>query len=55
MIDLRFADSLIGIAGAVLGFWGGWQLTEPDPSTDGRMERIARVSSVIYEWLLSPD
>ena len=30
-------------------------LTEPDPSTDGRMERIARVSSVVYEWLLSPD
>ena len=26
-------------------------LTEPDPSTDRRMERIARVSSVIYEWL----
>jgi beta-lactamase class A len=26
-------------------------LTEPDPATDGRMERIARVSSVVYEWL----
>ena len=30
-------------------------LTDPDPSTDGRMERIARVSSVIYEWLSSPE
>ena len=26
-------------------------LTEPDPSSDRRMERIARVSTVIYEWL----
>jgi len=30
-------------------------LTEPDPSTDGRMERIARVSSVVYQWLSSPE
>jgi len=30
-------------------------LTESDPSTDGRMERIARVSSVVYEWLSSPE
>ena len=28
-------------------------LTEPDPSSDRRMERIARVSSVIYEWLIT--
>ena len=28
-------------------------LTEPEPSTDRRMERIARVSSVVYEWLTS--
>jgi beta-lactamase class A len=26
-------------------------LTEPDASTDRRMERIARVSNVVYEWL----
>jgi len=26
-------------------------LTEPDATTDRRMERIARVSSVVYEWL----
>ena len=30
-------------------------LTEPDPTTDGRMERIARVSSVVYEWLTAPS
>lgn len=28
-------------------------LTEPEPSTDRRMERIARVSSVVYQWLTS--
>ena len=28
-------------------------LTEPEPSSDRRMERIARVSSVVYEWLVS--
>ncbi len=28
-------------------------LTEPDASTDRRMERIARVSNVVYEWLMS--
>jgi beta-lactamase class A len=28
-------------------------LTEPEPNTDGRMERIARVSNVVYEWLIS--
>jgi len=28
-------------------------LTEPEPSTDRRMERIARVSAVVYEWLMS--
>jgi beta-lactamase class A len=26
-------------------------LTEPEPNTDRRMERIARVSSAVYEWL----
>jgi beta-lactamase class A len=26
-------------------------LTEPEPNTDGRMERISRVSSAVYEWL----
>lgn len=26
-------------------------LTAPDPSSDRRMERIARVSSVVYDWL----
>ena len=28
-------------------------LTEPEPSSDRRMERIARVSSAVYEWLMS--
>jgi beta-lactamase class A len=28
-------------------------LTEPEPNSDRRMERIARVSSVVYEWLMS--
>jgi beta-lactamase class A len=28
-------------------------LTEPDASTDHRMERIARVSNVVYDWLIS--
>ena len=28
-------------------------LTEPEPNSDRRMERIARVSSVVYEWLTS--
>ena len=28
-------------------------LTEPDPNSDRRMERIARVSTVVYEWLTS--
>jgi beta-lactamase class A len=28
-------------------------LTEPEPNSDRRMERIARVSSVVYEWLIS--
>lgn len=28
-------------------------LTELDPTSDRRMERIARVSSVVYEWLTS--
>jgi beta-lactamase class A len=28
-------------------------LTEPDAGTDRRMERIARVSAVVYEWLTS--
>jgi beta-lactamase class A len=28
-------------------------LTEPEPNTDRRMERIARVSSIVYEWLTS--
>lgn len=28
-------------------------LTEPEPNTDRRMERIARVSNVVYEWLIS--
>lgn len=28
-------------------------LTEPEPNSDRRMERIARVSAVVYEWLLS--
>ena len=26
-------------------------LTEPEPNSDRRMERIARVSTVVYEWL----
>lgn len=26
-------------------------LTEPDPASDRRMERVARVSSIVYEWL----
>ena len=26
-------------------------LTEPEPNTDRRMERISRVSSAVYEWL----
>ena len=28
-------------------------LTEPDPASDRRMERIARTSSIVYEWLTS--
>jgi beta-lactamase class A len=28
-------------------------LTEPDPSSDRRMERIARVSTAVYAWLVS--
>jgi beta-lactamase class A len=28
-------------------------LTEPEPNSDRRMERIARVSSVVYDWLMS--
>jgi beta-lactamase class A len=28
-------------------------LTQPDASSNGRMERIARVSSVVYDWLIS--
>lgn len=28
-------------------------LTEPDATTDRRMERIARVSNVVYDWLTS--
>ena len=28
-------------------------LTEPEPGSDRRMERIARVSAVVYEWLMS--
>ena len=28
-------------------------LTEPEPTSDRRMERIARVSAVVYEWLQS--
>ncbi len=28
-------------------------LTEPDAATDRRMERIARVSNVVYDWLIS--
>jgi len=28
-------------------------LTEPEPNSDRRMERIARVSGVVYEWLMS--
>ena len=28
-------------------------LTEPEPNTDGRMERIARVSNIVYDWLIS--
>jgi beta-lactamase class A len=28
-------------------------LTEPEPNTDGRMERIARVSNIVYDWLMS--
>ena len=28
-------------------------LTEPEPNSDRRMERIARVSTVVYEWLMS--
>ena len=28
-------------------------LTEPDPASERRMERVARVSSVVYEWLTS--
>jgi hypothetical protein len=27
-------------------------LTEPEPNSDRRMERIARVSTVVYEWLM---
>jgi beta-lactamase class A len=30
-------------------------LTEPEPKTDHRMERIARVSTVVYEWLKTLD
>lgn len=30
-------------------------LTEPGPGTDNRMERLARVSTVVYEWLTSSD
>jgi hypothetical protein len=52
IIDLRFANSLIAIAGALLGFWGGWQLTEPDPSglgedRYGTSRKIIRVSLAI--------
>ena len=28
-------------------------LTEPEPNSDRRMERIARVSTVVYDWLMS--
>jgi beta-lactamase class A len=28
-------------------------LTEPEPNSDRRMERIARVSTAVYEWLMS--
>jgi beta-lactamase class A len=28
-------------------------LTEPDATTDRRMERIARVSNVVYDWLMT--
>jgi beta-lactamase class A len=28
-------------------------LTEPEPNSDRRMERIARVSAVVYDWLMS--
>ena len=28
-------------------------LTEPDPASERRMERVARVSSIVYEWLTS--
>jgi len=30
-------------------------LTEPGPGTDNRMERLARVSTIVYDWLTSPD
>ena len=30
-------------------------LTEPGPGTDNRMERLARVSTIVYDWLMSPD
>ena len=30
-------------------------LTEPDATTHKRMERVARVSSVVYEWVTSPN
>jgi beta-lactamase class A len=30
-------------------------LTEPEATTNGRMERVARVSSAIYEWLAASD
>jgi len=28
-------------------------LTEPDPDTNNRMERVARISSVVYDWLVA--
>ena len=28
-------------------------LTEPDSDTNNRMERVARVSSVVYDWIVA--
>lgn len=28
-------------------------LTEPEPETEARMERVARVSTVVYEWMVA--
>ena len=57
--DALFLASIIGVVGAVLGFLGGWQLTEPDPSgigedrygTSRRIIRIALAIGIINTLL----